>query len=257
MPSTAGSGAEVTPNATIWDRRHGRKLSLRGAAVRPASVILDPDLLLDLPGLYLVSGALDSLCQGAEAAWSIRSTPESVSRGLAAVALAADALARLPRVQADALQAPALADRLIFQIAGHLSGLAIAKTPTSSCHAISYPLTLCHRVPHGLACGMNIGRLLRYNATVDDATIADRRGVEYVRVIMTRIAGAMRMASPESAADWLDSMFSAFGLEDLTAIKVSPAKVAADALSYDRCHDNPRRVDLESLTVLLGPVRTV
>jgi alcohol dehydrogenase class IV len=253
VPSTAGTGAEVTPNATIWDRTRGRKLSVRGPAVLPAGVVLDPDLLIGLPGTHLVSGALDSLCQGVEAAWSVRSSPGSISRGLAAISLAADALARLPRVPVATLPVPSLVDRLAFQQAGHLSGLAIAETPTSSCHAISYPLTLRHRIPHGIACGMSAARLMRYNAAVDGATVADCRGVGHVRKVLAEIAAAMNMVSAEAASQWVDSIFSRFGLPRLSDLPISPRDLAAEALSYGRCHDNPRQVDLERLTVLLSP----
>ncbi len=252
IPTTAGTGAEVTPNATLWDRRNGRKLSLRGLGVAPRAAILDPELLAGLPVRQLACGALDSMCQGAEAAWSVRSTPQSVSRGLAAVAMAAAALSRLPAGRGNAPPHLSLADRLEFALAGNLSGQAIADTPTSSCHAVSYPLTLRHGIPHGLACGLSLGRMLRYNAGVDPATVVDPRGDDQVRTVLAGIAEAIGVSGPELAEPWLDATLARFGLPQLADLPIDPDAVAADALSYPRCLDNPRSLDQHGLASLLA-----
>ena len=84
VPTTPGTGAEATPFATIWDCDQGRKLSLRGAAVRPVAAILDPELLVSLPTAQLMSSVLDTMAQGLEAAWSIRSDSRSEALGEAA-----------------------------------------------------------------------------------------------------------------------------------------------------------------------------
>ena len=94
---------------------------------------------------------------------------------------------------------------------------------------------------------------MRYNAAVDGATVADCRGAGHVRKVLAEIAAAMNMASAEAAGQWLDSIFSRFGLPRLSDLPISPRDLAAEALSYGRCYDNPRQVDLERLTVLLSP----
>ena len=252
VPSTAGTGAEVTPNATIWDRSRGRKLSVRGPTVLPGGVVLDRPA--DRPARYasgkwcprfVVSGCGGCLVGPVDSRIDIPGPGGDLP--------GCRSLARLPRVPVAALPVPSLVDRLAFQQAGHLSGLAIAETPTSSCHAISYPLTLRHRIPHGIACGMSAGRLMRYNAAVDGATVADCRGAGHVRKVLAEIAAAMNMASAEAAGQWLDSIFSRFGLPRLSDLPISPRDLAAEALSYGRCYNNPRQVDLERLTVLLSP----
>jgi alcohol dehydrogenase class IV len=252
IPTTVGTGAEVTPNATVWDRRHGRKLSLRGPGVAPRAAILDPELLADLPVRQLVYGALDSICQGAEAAWSVRSTPQSASCGLAAVAMAATALSRLSAGRGNAPPRLSLADRLELALAGNLSGQAIAETPTSSCHAVSYPLTLRHDIPHGLACGLSLGRLLRYNAGVSPTTVADPRGSDHVRTVLGEIAAAIGVPSPELAEPWLAAILARFGLPQLADVLIDPDAIATDALSYPRCSDNPRHLNQRGLARLLA-----
>lgn len=245
VPTTAGTGAEATPFATVWDLETGRKLSLAGPEVRPVSAVLDPDLLAGLGLHQLAAGLLDTLCQGSEAAWSINATAESIGWGLAAVEQAGEYLAHLAHQPATAVAWQAL------QRAGHSSGQAIALAQTSSCHAISYSLTLRLGLAHGHACGVSLGPMLRYNAAVTGADCADRRGPRHVREVIHRIAGRLGGA-PTQAADRVERFLVDCGLARLEELPVAPDAVAAEALSYPRCHDNPRRLDGMRLSRLLS-----
>jgi alcohol dehydrogenase class IV len=242
VPTTPGTGAEVTPFATIWDVSQGRKLSLSGAAVTPAAAVLDPGLLCGLSPAQLCGSLLDSLCQGAEAAWSARATAESASFGLAAVTLAGPMLRRLDPAHASD------ADLFTLQMAGHLSGHAIARAPTSSCHAISYPLTLRAGLAHGHACGVSLGRMLCYNAAVTEADCTDPRGADRVRDVVGRIVTALGEASPYQVSERVDAFLRQHGLATLDEVPVAPAVLAHDALAYPRSRDNPRVLTLARLT---------
>ncbi|EFL30524.1 conserved hypothetical protein [Streptomyces viridochromogenes DSM 40736] len=245
VPTTAGTGAEATPFATLWDLKHRRKLSLTGPRVRPSAAVLAPELLAGLGRRALATGILDALCQGAEASWSIRSTPESIRWGTSAVTLAAEAL---DQVQDDA---PDAAARLALQRAAHHSGRAIALAQTSSCHAISYPLTLRLGLAHGHACGVTLGRLLRYNHAVPAGDCADPRGTGHVRRVLDALAAPLG-GTPARAALRVERFITACGLTPYDALDVDHRSLAAEAVTYPRCHDNPRRLDRESLGRLLG-----
>jgi alcohol dehydrogenase class IV len=244
-PTTPGTGAEVTPWAAVWDVTGGRKLTLASPAARPAAAVLDPDLLLGLPRPALVGGALDALTQGSEAAWSVRSTPESISAGLTAAGLVGSVLDRAATGPAD----PAV--RLALLLAGHLSGRAITAAPTTVCHALSYVLTLRHGLAHGHACGAVLGRTLRYNAAVTAADCADPRGAAHVHATLARIVAALNAPGPSAAAARVDRALTHAGLAALADIDLDPTAVAAEALTYPRAHDNPRRLDHPTLTALL------
>ncbi|MFC6015696.1 iron-containing alcohol dehydrogenase [Plantactinospora solaniradicis] len=264
VPSTPGTGAEATPFATLWDTTGGRKLSLAGPELLPRAVILDPDLLLGLDRTVLACAVLDTICQGAEAAWSIRSTPASTAFGLTALGTAAGVLDRLVAGRLDD------AGRGALLLAGHHSGRAIAEAPTSSCHAISYPLTLWLGLAHGHACGVSLPTLLRHNADVTTADCADPRGVRHVRAVVDRIAVALgadvAASSPDgtvgpdgtvvaraaAAAARVERLFAGAGLTPLAELAVDAHDLAVEALSYPRCHDNPRRLDVPVLRRLLG-----
>lgn len=244
VPTTPGTGAEVTPFATVWDHAEGRKLSLAGQAVRPAAAILDPGLLAGLPLRVLAGGALDSIAQGAESAWSCRATELSTELGLRAVREAGGCLDRLRARRTD----PEVLLRL--QRAGHLSGQAMAEAQTTSVHAVSYPLTLRHGLAHGHACGVVFGRLADFNCGVTAKDCADSRGVARVRDVLDRIAAALD-CGPGGLTARLDRFLTEVGLRPLDELGIDPAAVAAEAESYPRCHDNPRRFD-ERLADLLA-----
>lgn len=246
VPTTPGTGAEVTPFATVWHPECHRKLSLSTADLAPVGVILDPDLLQSLSARQVCVNLLDTICQGAEAAWSVRSTHESTSYGLAAVALAGSMLERLDPQQ------PGDADRLTLQLAGNLSGHAIARAPTSSCHALSYPLTLHAGLAHGHACGVTFGRMLRYNAGVDEADCADPRGSRRVRRVVDRIVAALGAADPADADGRVEKFLRRNGLATFEEVPCQPEVMAREALTYSRIADNPRALSLTSLTSQLS-----
>ncbi|WP_169823519.1 iron-containing alcohol dehydrogenase PsrA [Azoarcus olearius] len=157
IPTTAGTGAEVTPFATVWDHERSAKHSLATPFAYPDLAVLDAALTLTLPPEHTLYPALDALSHALESLWNRSATP--VSRGLALQALALAGRA-LPEVLA---QPGNLARRADMQHASLLAGMAISQTRTAVAHAISYPLTLHHGVPHGLACSFTLPTLLRTN----------------------------------------------------------------------------------------------
>jgi alcohol dehydrogenase len=158
VPTTAGTGAEVTPFATVWDAAAMKKRSIAGPGLFPAAALVDPDLTLSLPESVTVDTGLDALSQGLEAYWNRNAGPVTDAFALGAVRLALATLE--PLIQS--LNSPDLRSRMAQ--ASLLAGLAISGTRTAVAHSISYPLTLRFGIPHGLACGFTLPALLEYNA---------------------------------------------------------------------------------------------
>lgn len=154
VPTTSGTGAEVTPFATIWDHANSRKLSLADGRISPRTALLVPSLTLSLsPDQTLYSG-LDVISHALESIWNRRRNPISLALADGALKLATRAL---PRVldHPDDLDA-----RTTMQDASLMAGMAIAQTRTAIAHAISYPLTLTHGIPHGLACSFTLPAIM-------------------------------------------------------------------------------------------------
>ena len=158
IPTTAGSGSEVTPFATVWNRQTRRKHSLMGPGLFPHAAVVDPRLTSTVPGPVTVSTGLDALSQGLEAFWNRQASPITDALATRAVRLVLDHLARLSRAPDD------LRLRSILMEASLLAGLAIAQTRTGLAHSISYPLTAHHGLAHGVACAFTLPTILEYNA---------------------------------------------------------------------------------------------
>lgn len=150
LPTTAGTGAEVTPFATIWDGVARTKRSLGSDLLYPKLAVLDVELTLTLPWQETLFGALDTTSHALETLWNCHATP--VSHGLAIEALQ-HVVSALPQIANDLEN---LGLRTQLQNASVLAGLAISQSKTALAHAVSYPLTVHYGVPHGLACSFTL-----------------------------------------------------------------------------------------------------
>lgn len=170
IPTTSGTGAEVTPFATVWDHAAHKKHSLAGEFVYPDLALLDATLTLSLGEEDTLYPALDAFSHALESLWNKNHTP--VSRAYAFQALALSNAA-LPQVMHDFGNLGARRD---LQTASILAGLAISQTRTAIAHSISYPLTSHFGVPHGLACSFTLPALLQKNIS----TLAHHSGEQRV-----------------------------------------------------------------------------
>jgi phosphonate metabolism-associated iron-containing alcohol dehydrogenase len=165
VPTTAGTGAEVTPFATVWDFRERKKHSLTGDDLFPVKAVLDPALTLFLPESLTVSSGLDAISHAFESIWNKNANPVSI--GLATQSLAIS-LKTLPELKKN----PHLLEtRAAMMSASLLAGMAISQTRTALAHSISYPLTIRFGLPHGIACSFTLPELLKYNAEADDGRL--------------------------------------------------------------------------------------
>lgn len=155
VPTTAGTGSEVTSWATVWDRESGRKRSLAHQSLYPTDAVIDPDLMTGMPGGLTISTALDALSHSLESIWNINANPVSTNH---AVFAARELMEHLPRLVQD-LDNRAL--RMRIARAALFAGLAFSNTKTTLAHSISYPITLRHDMPHGFACSFSLAMVMR------------------------------------------------------------------------------------------------
>jgi len=193
IPTTSGTGAEVTPFATVWDHAARKKHSVTGELVFPQAAVLDPELTLSLPPEETLYTALDAISHARESLWKRRRTALSGAFATQALRLSIEALP-------DVLARPDdLAARTRMQQASVLAGLAISQTRTAIAHSISYPLTSHHGVPHGLACSFTLTNVisvyLEQNPGSPFAELMDRTGRLLERLDLFGLVG--RYASNE------------------------------------------------------------
>ena len=150
VPTTSGTGSEVTHWATVWDAANGRKYSLAHPALYPEAAVVDPQLILGAPrGLTLATG-LDSLSHALESIWNVNATPVSANF---AVEAAREIIETLPRLL-DNLGDVDLRARQAR--ASLLAGFAFSQTKTALAHNISYDITLKTGLIHGIACSFSL-----------------------------------------------------------------------------------------------------
>jgi phosphonate metabolism-associated iron-containing alcohol dehydrogenase len=153
-PTTAGTGSEVTPWATIWDSASQKKYSLHLECTWPRVAIIDPQLMLTVPAGVTVSTGLDALSHALESIWNVNANPVSDTFAISAIE---DILECLPRLHKD-LSSQELRTRMA--LAALKAGLAFSNTKTALAHSISYEMTLRHGLPHGIACSFTLPLVL-------------------------------------------------------------------------------------------------
>jgi phosphonate metabolism-associated iron-containing alcohol dehydrogenase len=153
-PTTAGTGSEVTPWATIWDSASHKKYSLHLECTWPKVAIVDPQLMLTVPAGVTVSTGLDALSHALESIWNINANPISDTYAIAAIE---DILHCLPLLRRD-LSNKELRSRMA--LAALKAGMAFSNTKTALAHSISYEMTLRYGLPHGIACSFTLPLVL-------------------------------------------------------------------------------------------------
>jgi len=155
VPTTAGTGSEVTCWGTVWDAANGKKYSLAKSNLYPAVAVVDPRLMLGKPLSLTVSTGLDALSHSLESLWNLNNNPVSANH---AVFAARNILDVLPKLVKD-LGNIELRSRMAM--AALFAGLAFSNTKTAIAHSLSYPITLRHGVQHGIACSFSLPMVLR------------------------------------------------------------------------------------------------
>ena len=250
IPTTAGTGSEVTPFATVWDDRAKFKYSIGGANLFPAAAIVDPNLTGSMPHAVAAGTGLDALTHALESCWSVNATEESIREGLAAIALLAEHLPAAVRNPDDARRRARVAE------ASLRAGLSIAKAQTTIAHAISYPLTVRYGVHHGHAVSLSVGALARFNAAVSDADCQHPRGAAHVRAILARIFDALGVADGAAAERRIVGLIRELGLKQFGDFpEFDLGVIASDVIAYDRFRNNPRAMRQDQLKAFLGALR--
>jgi len=210
VPTTAGTGAEVTRNAVLSSPEHGVKASLRSALMLPKLALIDPDLTLDLPPTITASTGLDALTQLVE--------PYVSSRANAFTDLFC--IEGMKRVRACLVSAYTNAHdrnaRESMSFASLLGGLALANAALGVVHAFAAPLGAMLNAPHGALCAA----VLPHGMAINIQALRDRApehvGLRKYRDI-ARILTGDAAAEPEDAADWVTALCKQLSIRPLRA----------------------------------------
>ena len=159
VPTSAGTGSEVTPFAVITDESTGVKYPLADYELMPNMAIVDADMMMDAPkGLTAASG-IDAVTHALEAYASMMAT--DYTDGLALQALKV-IFQYLPRAYADGPHDPVAREKMAN--AATMAGMAFANAFLGVCHSMAHKLGAFHHLPHGVANALMIDEVLRFNA---------------------------------------------------------------------------------------------
>ena len=211
IPTTAGTGAEVTRNAVLGSPEHGLKASLRGPFLLPKLAIVDPELTVSLPPQVTAASGMDALTQLIEPFVSCRAQPFTDMFCRTGIAHVRTALRQAFKDGKDSLAR----EQMCF--ASLLSGLALANAGLGIIHGFAAPLGGMLDAPHGAICaavlphGVEINiRALRQRAP---GHLALRRYREIAHVLT-----ANERAEPEDLTPWLLSTIRDLGISSLGAL---------------------------------------
>jgi phosphonate metabolism-associated iron-containing alcohol dehydrogenase len=178
VPTTSGSGSEVTPFATVWGIEEGLKYSLDHKNLYPKYAILDPTLIISNSRIQTLYSGLDSISHALESLWNINRTPESESYAIKSLQHALNAFLKVLDDLGD------LSLRKEMQLVSLYAGMAISRTRTAVAHAISYPLTMRYNVPHGLASGFSLVTLIKIYKEAEGANLKNQDIIEGINQML-------------------------------------------------------------------------
>ena len=154
IPTTAGSGAEVTSNAVIYVDKI--KYSVESDIIKPDYFFLIPKLVINASKKIKSSAGFDTIAQAVESLISKKSTPQSIN-------FAKKSLGISLKYYLDYLKKPNFENTSAMCLAANLSGKAISISKTTAPHAISYPFTSLYNISHGHAVSLTLEKFLKFN----------------------------------------------------------------------------------------------
>ena len=191
LPTTAGTGAEMTANAVLLDRTTGVKQSLRAPGMTADAALVDPELLRGAPAAVTAASGFDALTQAIESYLSLKADSRTRMTALAAIPLIYRNLEGACRDEFPALEAMAMGSVL--------TGMAFARSGLGAAHGIGHPVGSLLKMAHGAVCAVLL-------------TASLRRCLETSAAEISEIAAVVGLPSPEALIDALAELRRRVGL---------------------------------------------
>jgi len=247
IPTTAGTGSEVTRNAVLASPEHGVKASLRGPFLLPRLAVVDPELTYGLPPAITASTGLDALTQLIEPYVSARANPMTDAICLEGMRRAAGAL---PRAWRDGGDREARRDMALASLFG---GLALANAGLGAVHGFAAPVGGMFPAPHGAVCAALLPHAMEINIRALRARAAGSDAIVRYTAIARTLTGSAD-ASAEDGAAWASSLCGELEIPGLAAYGVRREDVPAlveKAARASSMKGNPIALTVEEMAELL------
>jgi alcohol dehydrogenase len=259
VPTTAGTGSEVTSIAVLTDEEHQTKVGFPSQGFLPQTALVDPVLALTCPPGVTAHSGMDALSHAIEAFLAIdfrtKAQQPYLGRDFAGKnpvsdALALQAISLIGRhVRAAVVNGTDLAAREAMALGSLLAGMAFATAGTGIVHALQYPLGALTKTPHGLGNAVLLPAAVRFNLPAR----------EHEAAVIARCLGSAAATGQEAAADLPDLLGRMAISLDITpnvrSLGVTEADLAPMAAAASRItrltQNNPRPVDQDALLHIL------
>ena len=242
IPTTAGTGSEVTASAVITDESRNYKLSVFSYEILPKYAVLDPELIMTAPASIAASCGVDALIHAMEAYVSVNATPFSDAMAEKAMELIGANLRRFVANRKDEEAACAM-------MAGcNFAGIAFAWARLGNVHAMSHPVSAYFHVAHGVANSILLPTVLEYNA------LADHGRYEVIYHYIREGHSAAEDFKPEMLVEEIKKLNADLGIpKTLSEVGVKEELIPAmaeDAMKSGNIPANPRQTTLKDIIEL-------
>lgn len=247
IPTTSGTGAEVTKNAVITSEKEGVKASLRHPFLLPKLAIIDPDLTLSVPPRLTAETGLDALTQLIEAFISIKANPLTDALAVEGIRRAGCSL-RQAFFNGNDISA-----REDMALASLLSGIALANAGLGAVHGFAAPIGGIYNAPHGAVCAALIASALKINLQALRQRSNDNLTLNKFKTI-ARLLTSNQDAKPEDAVEWIEqscSMFSLRKLRDFGIKRADFSDIIVKAQKASSMKGNPVKLTEKELELIL------
>ncbi len=220
IPTTAGTGTEVTRNAVLLSPEHRVKVSLRHTLLLPRVALVDPELTYSMPPEVTASTGLDAFTQVLEPFVSSRANPLTD-------ALCREGLTRVARSLRRAYQQPDdAAAREDMAVASLFGGLALANAGLGAVHGFAGPLGGMFPAPHGAVCARLLAPVMALNVRALRERAADHPALERYTEVARLITGVPDATAADGVA-WVEALCADLAVPGLGAYGLTPADFPA------------------------------
>jgi alcohol dehydrogenase class IV len=218
IPTTSGTGAEVTRNSVLASPEHKVKVSLRSPYLLPGLAIVDPKLTLDLPPSVTASTGLDALTQVIEPYVSIRANP--VTDGFCI-----EGMRRVGRsLQCAFEQGQNLQAREDMALASLFGGLSLANAGLGAVHGFAAPIGGMFHAPHGAVCAALLTRVMEVNLRALRERLPDGEALRRYESVAAILTGTEKATAPDGI-HWISELCKALQIPGLRTYGISESDI--------------------------------
>lgn len=243
IPTTAGTGSEVTPFSVITDESRNHKLSVFSDNILPAFALLDPQLIMTAPAGVASACGVDAMIHAWESYTSLAANPFSDAMAEKALDLIGSNIRRFVANRKDVSAAEAMMAGSTF------AGIAFGCARLGNVHAMSHPVSGFFHVPHGVANAILLPTIVEYNALADQG-----RYKRIYRFIRRTKGQPIENFTPQTLVDETRSLLSELGIpKRLSDVGVTADKIEAmadDAMTSGNIAVNPRSTTKKDVIAL-------